>query len=109
MGMSNMRNAPEPNVNPNAKMTLFFEGVLGALEKFRSNRASSLANEARQLCWGALTKVLTKVVYWNPNLDFDTTLESLPEDVDLAMLEERIKPITSRIDGIQRVEGQRQD
>ena len=63
MGMPNVRYAPEPNVSPNAKLTLFFEGVLGALEQFRSNRASSLANEARQLCRGALTKVLTKVAY----------------------------------------------
>ena len=81
-----MRYIPEPNVSPNAKLTLFFEGVLGALEQFRSNRASSLANEARKLCWGALTKVLTKVAYWNPNIDFDAALESLPEGVDLAAL-----------------------
>ena len=52
-----------------------------------------------------MTKVLTKVAYWNPNLDFDAALESLPEDVDLATLEERIKPIISRVEGIQRVEG----
>ena len=58
---------------------------------------------------GALTKVLTKVAYWNPSLDFDATLESLSEDVDLATLEERIKPIISRVDGIERVEGQRRD
>ena len=28
MGMPNVRYAPEPNVSPNAKLTLFFEGVL---------------------------------------------------------------------------------
>ena len=32
MGMPNVRYAPEPNVSPNTKLTLFFEGVLGALE-----------------------------------------------------------------------------
>ena len=100
MGMPNMRYVPEPNVSPNPKLTLFFEGVLGALEQFRSNRATSLANEARKLCRGALTKVLTKVAYWNPNIDFDAALESLPEGVDLAALEERIEPIISRISGI---------
>ena len=63
MGMPNVRYAPEPNVSPNAKLTLFFKGVLGALEQFRSNRATSLANEAQKLCWGVLTKVLTKVAY----------------------------------------------
>ena len=32
MGMSDVRYTPEPNVSPNARLTLFFEGVLGALE-----------------------------------------------------------------------------
>lgn len=109
MGMPNVRYAPEPNMSPNAKLTLFFEGVLGALEQFRSNRATSLADEARRLCRGAMTKVLTKVAYWSPNLDFDAVLESLPEGVDLAALEERIKPVISRVDGVWRIEGQRRD
>ena len=61
MGMPNVRYAPEPNVSPNAKLTLFFEGVLRALEQLRANRVTFLANEARKLCRGALTKVLTKV------------------------------------------------
>ena len=109
MGMPNVRYATEPNVSPNAKLTLFFEGVLGALEHFRSTRATFLANEARRLCRGAMTKVLTKVAYWNPNLDFDAALESLPEDAVLAALEERIEPVISRINGVQRVEGERRD
>ena len=83
--------------------------MLGALEQFRSNQAASLADEARRLCRGAMTKVLTKVAHWNPNLDFDAALESLPEDADLAVLRERIEPIISRIDGIHRVEGQHRD
>ena len=105
MGMANVRYTPERNISPNAKLTIFFEGVFGALEQFRSNRATSLADEARKLCRGAMTKVLTKVSYWNPDLDFDAALESLPEGVDLATVEERIKPIISRVGGIQRVEG----
>ena len=109
MGMPNVRYTLERNASPNAKLTIFFEGILGALEQLHSNRAASLADESRRLCRGAMTKVLTKVAHWNPNLDFDAVLESLPEDVDLVALEERIKPITSRIDGIQRVEGQRRD
>ena len=70
---------------------------------------SSLADEARKLYRGAMTKVLTKVAYWNPNLDFDAVLESLPEDADLAVLEEHIEPIISRVDGVRRVEDQRRD
>ena len=61
MGMPNVRYTLERNASPNAKLTLFFEGVFGALEQLRCNRATSLANEARKLCRGALTKVPTKV------------------------------------------------
>ena len=93
MGMLNVRYAPEPNVSPNAKLTLFFKGVLGALEQLRSNRATYLANESRRLYRGALTKVLTKVAFWNPTVNFDNALESLPEEVDLTVLKEHIKPI----------------
>ena len=41
MGMPEVRYAPKPSTCPNAKLTLFFKGVLGALEQFDSNRASS--------------------------------------------------------------------
>ena len=109
MGMPNVRYAPEHSGTTNAKLTLFFEGVLGALEQFHSNRAALLADENRRLCRGAMTKVLTKVAYWNPDLDFDAALDSLPEGVDLAAIRERIKPVISGIDRIQRVEGQRRD
>ena len=44
------------------------------------------------LCQGTMTKVLTKVAHWYPDLDFDTALESLPEDADIAALKERINP-----------------
>ena len=56
-----------------------------------------------------MTKVLTKMAYWNPNLDFDASLDILLAGVDLAALKERIKPIISRIGEIERVEGQRRD
>ena len=56
-----------------------------------------------------MTKVLTKVAHWNPNLDFDAALESLPEDMGLAPLKERIKPIISRVNGIEKIKGPRRD
>ena len=104
-----MRYALEPNLSANYSLTLFFEKVVGALERLHANRVASLADESRRLCQGAMTKVLTKVAYWNPNLDFDAALESLPEDADHAALEERIEPIISRVNGVRRVEGQRRD
>ena len=109
MGMPNVRYTPERNVSPNAKLTIFFEGVLGALEQLHSNRAASLADESQKLCRSAMTRVLTKVAYWYPDLDFDAALESLLEGTALAPLRERIKPIISGVGGIQRVEGQHRD
>nr|XP_045087429.1 translation initiation factor IF-2-like [Aegilops tauschii subsp. strangulata] len=88
MGMPDIRFSQEANVRPNSRLTLFFERILNALEQLRSNRAAYLANEARRLCRGALTKVLTKVAFWNPSIYFANALESLPEDADLTALEE---------------------
>ena len=40
MGMPSMRYAPERSGTTNAKLTLFFECVLGALEQLHANRAA---------------------------------------------------------------------
>ena len=104
-----MRYAPERSGTTNVKLTIFFEGVLGALEQLHSNREASLADESRRLCRGSMTKVLAKVMHWNPDLDFEAALESLPEDADIAALKDRIRPIIRRIDRIQRVDCQRRD
>ena len=63
IGMPDVRYSQEANISPNAGLTLFFERVLDALEQLRSSRATYLANEARKLCRGTLTKVLTKVAF----------------------------------------------
>ena len=52
-----------------------------------------------------MTKVLTKMAYWNPDLDFEASLDSLPDDMDPMPLEERIEPVIGRIDGVRRVQG----
>ena len=109
MGMPHVRYAPERSGTVNTKLTLFFEGVLGALAYLHSNRAATLAGEARRLCRGVMTKVLTKMAYWKPDLNFGVVMDSLPEGVDLTVLKERIKPITDCIDEIKRVEGQHRD
>nr|XP_020158140.1 myosin heavy chain, clone 203-like [Aegilops tauschii subsp. strangulata] len=57
MGMPDVRLFEDRNISPNARLTLFFERILDALDQLRSNRATYLANEARRLCRGALTKV----------------------------------------------------
>nr|XP_020185134.1 uncharacterized protein LOC109770834 [Aegilops tauschii subsp. strangulata] len=109
MGMPTVRYAPERSGSTRAKLTLFFEVVLGALEQLKSNRESTLADESRRMCLGAMTKVLTKLAFWYPGLDFNDAVDSLPDDADLSGIEERIEPVTSCISGIERVEGQRRD
>ena len=68
MGMPHVRYAPERSGAVNTKFTLFFEGVLGALAYLHSNRTATLAEEARRLYRRVVTKVLTKMAYWNPIL-----------------------------------------
>ena len=76
MGMPNVRYAPERSGTTNAKLTQFFEGVLGALGYLHANSTATLAEEARGLCRRVVTKVLTKVVHWNPDLDFAASMKS---------------------------------
>ena len=109
MGVSGMEYALEVNLSPNASLTIYFERVVGALKRLHSNRAASLAEESRILCQGAITRVLVKIAHWHPDLDFGAVLKSLPEDADIAALNERIQPILSRIDKIKRLEGRRRD
>ena len=90
-----MRYVPERGVSANCSLTMFFKKVVGAMERLHTNRAASLADESRRLCQGAMTKVLTKVAHWYPDLDFNAALESLPEGIDHAPLRERIEPIIS--------------
>ena len=63
MGMPDVRLSKDRNISTHARLTLFFKRILDALDQLRSNRATYLANEARRLCRGALTKVLTKVAF----------------------------------------------
>ena len=109
MGMPNFMFSHDRGISESAKLTMLFEAVLEALNLLHSNRATQLANESRKLCRGVLLKVLTKVAYWNPNLDFTNMLESLPEDADHKALAELIAPIVNRVDQVKRVEGQRRD
>ena len=109
IGMPDLRYAPEANLRPNANLTIYFEKVVGALGRLHYNRATSLAEESEILCRGTMTRVLTKIAHWHPDLDFEAALKSLPEDADIAALNERIQPILSRIDKIKRLEGQRRD
>ena len=109
MGMPDIKYSQVANISSNARLTVFFERILDALEQLCSSRVTYLANEARKLCQGTLTKVLTKVAFLNPIVDFADALESLLEGTNLASLEERIEPIIKCVDRVKRVEGQHRD
>ena len=109
MGIPEMGYAPEASLSPNANLAIYLEKVVGALKRLHSNRAASLAEESRILYQGTMTRVLTKIAHWHPDLDFGAVLKSLPEDADITVLNERIQPILSRIDKIKRLEGQHRD
>ena len=53
MGRPDVRYVPERSVRANCSLTMFFEKVVGTLERLHANRAASLADESRRLCQGA--------------------------------------------------------
>lgn len=109
MGVQDFGFSTDEKLQPSAKLSLFFKGVVAALKKLQDNYPAQLADEARRLCQGALRKVLVKVAYRNPGLNLTNVLRSLPKDADLEALEALVAPIVDKVSKIQRVEGDRRD
>ena len=109
MGLQDHRQPLDDRVSPSAKLTMFFDRVLGALEQLHSDRKAHLANESRKLCQAVLRKVLTKVVYRNPSINLANVFDHLPKDADLKAAEELVAPIVDRVSQVKRVEGDRRD
>ena len=107
MGLLSIRYSHDDRISESARVTMFLKAVLDALKLLHDGRATHLANESRKLCQGALLKVLTKVAYRNPGLDFNQ--DSLPADADRRALEELVMPVVSLVDHVTRVEGQCRD
>ena len=99
----------DEELQPSAKLTLFFKGVATALQQLRERIPRQLADESRTLCAGVLEKVLMKVAFRNPGLNLTNVLKSLPADADLETLKALVAPIVDRVSGIKRVEGDRVD
>ena len=51
----------EENLQPSAKLTLFFKGVVTALQQLRERIPKKLADESRAICTKVLEKVLVKI------------------------------------------------
>ncbi|KAI4997093.1 hypothetical protein ZWY2020_052435 [Hordeum vulgare] len=109
MGRHNFSYSSNAGTSPNARLTLFFDGMIDVVEQLHSGKAARLANESHKLCWVVLLKVLTKVVHKNPSINLTNVLERLPKDVDLKALEELVMPIIDKVNQVKRVEGQCMD
>ena len=99
----------DENLQPSAKLTLFFKGVATALQRLRETTPKRLADESRKICAEALQKVLMKVAFRNPSLRLTNVLRTLPPDADLEELKALVAPIMDKVGGIKRVEGDRAD
>ena len=109
LGMEDFGYPSDENLQPSAKLSLFFKGVATALQRLRERIPKQLADESRKICAGVLQKVLMKVAFRNPGLSFTNVLRSLPPDTDLDALKALVAPIVDKVSEIKRVEGGRVD
>ena len=109
LGLEDPGYPSDENLQPSAKLTLFFKGVATALQRLRERIPKQLADESRKICTGALQKVLVKVAFRNPGLNLTNVLRTLPPDADLEALKTLVAPIVDKASGIKRIEGDRVD
>ena len=109
LGMEDLGYPSDENLQPSAKLILFFKGVATALQRLREKIPKQLADESRRICAGALQKVLVKVAFRNPGLNLTNVLKKLPADADLDALKALIAPIVDRVNEVKRVDGGRVD
>ena len=103
LGMEDLGYPFDENLQPSGKLTLFFKGVATALQRLQERIPKQLADELREICAGALQKVLMKVAFRNPGLNLTNVLRSLPPDADLEALKTLVAPIVDKLSGIKRV------
>jgi chromosome segregation ATPase len=99
----------DENMQTSAKLALFFDGVAKALKQLQENHRTKLANESRKLCQGVLRRLLVKIAYRNPGVDFTNIFKKLPKGYDTTPLEALVAPIVDRVGQVQRVEGEYRD
>ena len=109
LGVEDLGYPSDENLQPSAKLTLFFKGVATALQRLREKIPKQLAYESRKIWAGALQKVLVKVAFRNPGLNLTNVLKTLSPDADLEALKTLVAPIVDKVSGIKRIEGDRID
>ena len=109
LGMEDFGYPSDESLQPSAKLSLFFKGVVTILQRLRERIPEQLADESRKICVEVLQKVLMKVAFRNPGLNFTNVLRSLLPDADLDALKALVAPIVDKVSEIKRVEGGRAD
>ena len=109
LGVEGFGYSSDENLQPSAKLTLFFKGVAAALQQLRERIPKQLADESRSICAGVLEKVLVKVAFRNPGLNLTNVIKRLPADADLDALKALVAPIVDRVNEVKRVDGGRVD
>ena len=109
LGVEDLGYPSDENLQPSAKLTLFFRGVATALQRLREKIPKQLADESRKICAGALQKVLVKVAFRNPGLNLTNVHKRLPVDADLDALKALVAPIVDRVSKVKRVDSGRVD
>jgi hypothetical protein len=87
------------------RLSKFFNGLVKALNTYHEDRSASFANESQKFGRGVLYKVLTKVVYRNPNIDLSGAFKSLPEDTDITIIDKVVLPIADKVLKVCRLQG----
>ena len=68
LGVEDLGYSSDENLQPSAKLTLFFKGVATALQQLWERIPKQLADESRTICARVLEKVLVKVAFRNSGL-----------------------------------------
>ena len=106
MGMKSWGFSVSPREATSARLTLFFEGLIGALDVYHKERAAKFAAESRKLLHDVLFKVLVKITCRNPGIDLSKAFTSLPAGTDTSEAEKLVAPIANRAaEGAVRVQG----
>ena len=109
LGVEDLGYSSNENLQPSAKLTLFFKGVATVLQRLREKIPKQLADESRTICARVLEKVLVKVAFRNPGLHLTNVLKKLPADADLDALKALVAPIVDKVNEVKRVDGGRVD
>ena len=109
LGVEGLGYSSDENLQPSAKLTLFFKGVATALQQLRERIPKKLVDESRAICAKVLEKVLVKILFRNPSLDLSRVLKKLPAGADLEELKALVAPIVDKVNEVKRVDGGRVD